>query len=224
MDVETRFWSKVKKPVDPDGCWEWTGCRLAAGYGQFRYKGKTSLAHRVAWELMCGRIPSDVFIVQICENRRCVNVKHLKIVEKKNIEQRFWEKVKKTKGCWEWAGSCMRLGYGMFRLDGLWQPAHRVAWKLVNGEIPEGLDILHKCDNRKCVNPNHLSIGTQNDNMYDMVKKGRQWKKLLDFQVAEIRKRHEEQDESVQMLANEYGVSIRLVRGIVKREFRKHVR
>ncbi len=91
------------------------------------------------------------------------------------LEERFWSKVDKTTadGCWLWTRSC-RHGYGTFSLsDGMLAPAHRVAWVLTHGPIPDGLWVLHACDVRACVNPAHLWLGTREDNMQDMVKKGR---------------------------------------------------
>lgn len=87
---------------------------------------------------------------------------------------RFWNKVNKEgpNGCWEWVGKIKvgkEGGYGIFR-D---MRAHRYSWELFNGLIPDKLIICHKCDNRKCVNPDHLFLGTQFDNMKDMTKKGR---------------------------------------------------
>lgn len=83
---------------------------------------------------------------------------------------RFWSKVdiKGPGECWLWK-ACKRdrRGYGGFKLNSKLQMAHRVSWKFHNGPIPKGKLVLHKCDNPRCVNPNHLYIGTQSDNQYD---------------------------------------------------------
>ena len=98
----------------------------------------------------------------------------------KLIEERFWEKVNKdTKsGCWEWQSSIRGNGYGAFfthlKPEGRkCHGAHRYSWELANGAIPEGLWVLHKCDNRICVNPDHLFLGDRTDNMRDCAAKGR---------------------------------------------------
>ena len=92
----------------------------------------------------------------------------------KSLKQRFDEKyiIDESTGCWNWKKTSGRR-YGSMWLDDKRQQAHRASWQLHIGEIPEGLCVLHKCDNTKCVNPNHLFLGTQTDNMQDMVKKGR---------------------------------------------------
>jgi len=88
-------------------------------------------------------------------------------------EVRFLSKVQKTEGCWEWQARREPFGHGSFYFQGRMVKAHRVAWMLFRGEIPEGMCVLHHCDNPPCVNPEHLYIGTKADNHADMVKRGR---------------------------------------------------
>jgi len=91
----------------------------------------------------------------------------------RNLADRFWNKVNKTDGCWEWGANRNPSGYGRFRLNGRMEVAHRVGYSLAFGQIPDGLFILHSCDNPPCVNPSHLRAGTKADNMRDMVQRGR---------------------------------------------------
>jgi hypothetical protein len=93
------------------------------------------------------------------------------------IASRFWCKVKKTESCWLWIGAQTRGGYGCF---GIWnghktdlRRAHRFSYELTYGEIPTGLVVRHTCDIRACVNPAHLCLGTQEQNIRDMHSRGR---------------------------------------------------
>lgn len=86
---------------------------------------------------------------------------------------RFWTKVETTDYCWPWKANKNKSGYGMFKHHGYDENAQRVAYKITKGYIPEGLHVLHKCDNPICVNPDHLFTGTHQDNMDDRTRKGR---------------------------------------------------
>lgn len=95
-------------------------------------------------------------------------------------EFRFWSKVEKTDTCWIWGGNKNQDGYGLFYpLSKKTAQAHRFSWSLINGPVPDGLYVCHKCDNPSCVNPDHLFVGTQTDNMRDCKNKGRRPIRLL---------------------------------------------
>jgi hypothetical protein len=110
--------------------------------------------------------------------------------KKGDRKTQFWSKVDKGTNCWNWIGAIFPNGYGAF--GNPTHGAHRVAYELVHGPIPNGLCVLHKCDNRRCVNPNHLWLGTSRDNNRDAMVKGRHYPppsqaKLTESQVLKIR-------------------------------------
>ncbi len=118
-------------------------------------------------------------------------------------DKRFMKKINKiNNGCWEWK-ACLRGKYGLFSVNGKGIDAHRWSYIRWNGLIPEGFFVCHSCDNPKCVNPEHLFLGTHEENMRDASEKGRLSKnKLTKRKVVNIRK----SNLSCRELAKKYDV------------------
>ena len=152
--------------------------------------------------------------------------------------ERFWAKVEKTEGCWNWTGAAAGPGYGQFNPERK-SPinAHRYSWKLAHGEIPDGTHVCHTCDNRLCVRPGHLFLGTPTDNRADMVGKDRQPPpetfsmpgerhpnaRLTDDSVRQIRTRYATGSVTQRELAAEFHIAPSLVSMIVTRKAWKHI-
>jgi len=158
--------------------------------------------------------------------------------------ERFWRQVEKSDGCWNWTAASNPGGYGLIRIDGRLCKAARVCLALHGIEIPEGACVLHHCDNPRCVNPDHLFIGTHQDNMADMCAKGRQQQderssarlhpeatprgvthyaaRLTEEDVREIR-RLADAGHTHRALAARYGVSHQNINAITARKTWRHV-
>jgi hypothetical protein len=143
----------------------------------------------------------------------------------------FWIHVKigSPEDCWIWRGGKFSSGYGYHEYEDIGYRSHRLAWILTYGEIPEGMLVLHRCDNPPCCNPNHLFLGTNKDNMEDRNNKNRQGRmfgeknpasKLTQANVDEIRSRYApltSSDYERGLLALEFGVSPRTIEKVINR-------
>lgn len=246
-----RFWKYVLRQ-DGEKCWVWLGRNDRHGYGLFaRDESGTAACHRISWALEYGRIPEGKYVFQACNNRLCVRPDHLilgsrqtsnidiairkrraheEMRAEKTPEKRFWRRVAKGSRCWEWKGSRAHTGHGRVRILGKVWLAHRYAWTITNGPIPSGLLVRHKCDNGWCVNPDHLCLGTHQDNTNDKVERGRAWSapgeanpsaKLTAADVAKIRAMGGTKTDA--QLATEYRVSASAVNAVQSRRTWRHL-
>lgn len=157
------------------------------------------------------------------------------------IEERFWRHVAKPAepdGCWEWTGGHDAYGYGSMGIDGgRTSTVNRVAHELLIGPIPEGMCVCHRCDNRNCVNPAHLFLGSRADNLHDMFAKGRgrgqftkgacqgtanAWARYTEDQIREIRSLVASGVTQVEV-ARQFGMRQGYVSNIVRRKVWTHI-
>ena len=157
-------------------------------------------------------------------------------IEKKD-EERFWKKVdkKENEECWEWRAG-KRAGYGAFKMNGKVQSSHRVVYSMEKGEIPGEKLVLHKCDNRKCVNPSHLYLGDYSRNIQDRLERT-EWKpgdslpkgenhpntKLTEEEVIEIREKYSNKNITQKELAKDYPVARKQITKIVNERCWKNI-
>jgi len=248
MEKMTRkLWANTKKGTS-DQCWVWKGSITECGYGRIRLGTGNNIQkcspHNLSWEIANRRpVPDGLYVCHTCKNKVCVNPKHLYLGtmseyrpwrgKRKPLSKRFWNKVNKKESdeCWNWTACINTDGYGIIAVNGQADSAHRVSWKIHHGEIPEGMCVCHKCDNPSCVNPNHLFLGTQEDNIKDMCRKGRAVHKLgedapnaklTEKEVIEIRRRYRN-GESVSAIAEKYPVGASMVYLIVRHQSWTHI-
>jgi len=219
-NLHDRIWELIDKRGSDD-CWHWMGhVDGSTGLGRIMVNWVRYYPHRVVWEEVHGEIPAGRKLVRTCDAPDCCNPKHMALYP--TWLERFWANVDRNgpNGCWEWIGRQDRgNGYGVFSLNKLLRYAHRLSYEIANGEIPmvdgKTMFICHHCDNRKCVNPDHLFLGTHTDNMKDCISKGRHgfkigrgemngYVKLTDVQVEEIRRAT---NMSQRALSRMYGVT-----------------
>lgn len=147
--------------------------------------------------------------------------------------ERFWAKVDKSGDCWEWTAYTERIGYGKFGVGGKRTAlAHRVSWYIAHGFLPADMCVCHRCDNRKCVRPDHLFLGSIADNARDKAEKGRSSRLpgemhpraiLSEVQVREIRRRFDAGERCTANFAKEFGVGPGTLYAIGRRRIWKHL-
>lgn len=241
--ISTGEWNRGRSPILSCGCKK----RIISLVGEkFNYleviefhKTVKSL-HFWLCKCVCSMtISVDQYSLKKGRTKSCGCITQIKISEKiKNIKELFLKKVnKKIDGCWEWMGYIAPNGYGRCPCKSVFTEisAHRSSYKIFVGEIPENMWVLHKCDNKRCVNPKHLYLGNVKDNVRDAIDRG-QWPigknkkkgsageknnkaKLSEKDVLEIRN----SDEKSKDLSKKYNVCESTILNIIKRITWNHI-
>lgn len=220
------FWTRVREVES--GCWEWQGSYNGTKPVYAPHRGESWHAKRWVLDNHGGGHPKHKRFISSCRNHKCVRPDHLLPATPAN---QFWQhvNVRGSDDCWEWLESTNGGGYGTCRVDGVKDNAHRHAYRIGNGPIPDGMLVCHKCDNRICCNPAHLFLGTYQDNVDDMWAKGRgligeahQNSKLTEDAVASIRKMYAD-GMSDAAIAKQFWVSESCIYTVTRRRVWQHV-
>ena len=232
QDLDKEVADKILSRVQVGGgdeCWNWTGSINQSGRPTYVIEKKskgirtTNLVMVQHLVLEQAGTPSSVKIVDTtCGNPICCNPSHLR---PRDFQSRFWDNIKKNENdCWIWQGDFHAVtGYGRITIDKKSKLVHRVAYEAVNGEIPDGLMVLHSvnCTSRLRINPDHLRVGTHDDNMKDMVSMSRSQRGdkntntiLTESQVLEIKQKIRSRKVFYRTIAAEYGVSRQAIKDI----------
>ena len=227
IDID-RFFSRVKI-LPNDKCWAWIGGRNGR-FGEFKIGKTRYVVHRLSYELFNNKI-GNYKIIHKCKNPLCINPYHLYAFDTPTATFWYYVEKKSVDECWLWKGALQSRGYGIFTSQGQREYAHRFSFMLHHHRlIPEGLYVCHHCDNKKCVNPKHLFLGTPQDNSNDMVAKERQSRgsqkpraKLTEIDVLEMRRLYHTGSFTYEQLSQLFGVSNSHAWSCVNRRFWKHI-
>lgn len=159
----------------PTPCHMWQSSRMATGYGQFGTRKFHAYAHRFSYTHFIGQIPEGMMVLHICDKPTCVNPLHLYVgSQKDNMRDRHkghptgtqkdrlettLKRTTRSGECMLWTHDCDQDGRPRYRVEGKPRLAHRCVYEHFVGEIPPGRNVIRVCGNKKCVNPEHLSLG-----------------------------------------------------------------
>lgn len=229
-----------RKPIEfvideKTGCFNFTNPKQRV----LSVKCRPITIHRLIYEECFGEVPEGKSVTRKCGNNNCINPEHLTLTTKAEIISQIGKKynshpidfeVDPVTGCFNCTSHAPNSdGYHSIMIDNKKYTVHRFVYEQMFGEIPEGLEVRHRCDNRSCCNPYHLELGTHGDNMRDMVERGRSAKgskkknaRLTEENVREIKKRLAS-GEFYRDLAKEYGVNPATIFGIKKGRTWRHI-
>lgn len=220
-----KFFEKVEKT---DGCWYWLGALSPNRQGVFRQNsGKTIPAHRWTYIRFIGPVPPKIRVLNSCGVSHCVNPRHLFLGTPENMLKR--KSSPGSNGCIEWAGHTLRGGYGVVGIAGKNMLVHRLAYELVHGPIDPAICVLHRCDNPRCINADHLFLGTKTDNNADRTAKDRQARgerlpvaRFTECDVLSMRALHAT-GKTVAAIARLFNAPHNTIRSIIIRRTWKHI-
>lgn len=188
-------------------------------------KYKSKILNEFVKEDLFGKVP--VFKIKAKGIPRCQRM------TPEQVESNLWTQCRPDgDGCWNWTARLTPGGYGGFRYDDN-QVASRAAWVFENGEIPKGMQVCHRCDNRKCIKPDHLFLGTMRDNQMDKINKNRQWRPtgakawcavLNDEKAKDILFFHATTSASIKDLMAKYAIGRSCLVSLLYRESWMHVK
>lgn len=204
------IWARIDKSRD---CWKWTGFHVRGGIEpRASIGGKCVDVRKFTYKALVGPLPPRTPVANTCGDPSCVNPGHMApgmrsapTAYKARTRDRIMGKTTRDGDCLLYGGYLTPAGYGLVTVSGKTVSAHRAIYSLCNGPIPSGACVMHTCDKPACVNPAHLVLGTQLDNMRDRMIKGRYARaavKLTFDQVKEIRA----STESTASLAKKFDV------------------